>query len=99
MPASRTKTYLVKAAPGDTTGTPPIPTNPRRLGLIIQNTGAAPGLVRFGDTVKNDGSDLLLAAGTFAPAWSTPETTPVESVNFFSTTGTTFCVIETVKGD
>jgi hypothetical protein len=98
LQASRTKIYLVKAAPGDTTGNPPIPTNPRRLGLVIQNTGAAPGLVRFGDTVKNDGSDLLLAAGEFAPAWLTPETTPIESVNFFSESGTTFCVIETVKG-
>lgn len=89
----------MKAAPGDTSSTPPIPTNPRRLGLIIQNTGSTPGLVRFGDTVKNDGSDLLLAAGEFAPPWSQPETTPIESVNFFSSDGTTFCVIETVRGD
>jgi hypothetical protein len=99
MPAVRTKTYLVKAAPGVTTGTPPIPTNPRRIALFVQNTGAAPGLVRLGDTVKNDGSDILLASGEFIPPWQTPETCPVETVNFFSTDGTTFCVIETVRGD
>jgi hypothetical protein len=88
----------VKAAPGDSASTPPIPTNPRRIALVIQNTGAAPGLVRFGDTVKNDGSDLLLAAGMFAPPWQTPETTPIESINFFSQNGTTFAVLETVQG-
>lgn len=99
MPAPRTKTYLVKAAAGVTASTPALPSNPRRIALLIQNTGSGPGLVRFGDTVKIDGSDLLLAAGATLPPWTQSDTTPVESVNFYSTTGTTFCVMETVSGD
>lgn len=99
MPAPRTKTYLVKAAAGIAPTTPPVPTNPRRIALLIQNTGQSPGLVRFSDPVKNDGSDIMVAAGVILPPWTQGDTTPREAINFFSAIGTTFAVMETVEGD
>jgi hypothetical protein len=99
MPAPRTKTYLVKVAAGVNPTTPPVPTNPRRVGLFIQNTGGTPGLMRFADPVKGDGSDIAVAAGAILPPWTQADTTPREAINFFSQNGTTFCVMETVEGD
>jgi hypothetical protein len=69
---------------------------PNRIMLSIQNTGANPGLVRLGGPVRNDGSDMFLAAGQFSPLWDKAETCPTDQLNFFSALGTTFSVIETV---
>lgn len=94
MPLRSTKTYTIVSAALDTKAAP-LPTNQYRIGLRIQNTGANPGLARFGGPVQANGSDMLFASGA-SEKWSQSDTTPVESVSFYSVAGTTWSVSETV---
>jgi len=75
----------------------PAPAVGSRILLSIQNTGANPGLVRFGNDVRGDGGDMALGAGGFSPLFDKPETCPNDALNFFSALGTTFSVIEIVE--
>jgi hypothetical protein len=75
----------------------PAPAVGNRVMLLIQNTGSQPGLVRFGTSVRSDLGDLQLASGEKSPLWNIPDTTPNEALNFFSTFGTTFAVLEIVE--
>jgi hypothetical protein len=101
MPAVRTKQYLVvtTAGAGALTGpnVRPAPAGPVRVSLLIQNTGANPGLFRFDGAVRNDGSDITVAAGAFLPIfWSEGTACPNESLNFASLLATKWAVIEGV---
>jgi hypothetical protein len=93
----RSKHYLVRADAGAVEPTPPVSGNPGRIGLLVQNTGGNLGLLRFNGPPLGDGSDIQLGAGD-SFKWEHCETTPTESLNFFSTAGTTFAVLETVCG-
>lgn len=97
MPLRRTKTYQVVTAAG-AASTRPVPENPKRVGFVIQNTGANPGLLRFGAPVASNGSDLTIAAGDRF-TWNQADTCPLESMNFASTLTTTWCVMEIVGGE
>ena len=101
--AARTKQYLIAVSPAtDTarTSPQPIPQNPSRCFLYIQNTGANPGLVQFTNRVKGDGSDLLFAPGDtlqFDQYSDDGFNGPTEAVNFGSALGTSFAVLEGVR--
>ncbi len=69
------------------------PTNPMRIGLYIQNTGANPLLVQFANKVQGNGSDLAIAAGQLV-AFTIPDTCPRESINIGSALGTTCMILE-----
>lgn len=92
MPARNAKTYSFTTLAG-ATATRPLPENPNRVSLMIQNTGANLGNVRFGAPVQAPGSDLAFAPGAIVK-WDFPETCPLESVNLFSTASTTWCIVE-----
>lgn len=95
MPALRTKQYgIVSTAAA--TSVRPGPAVPNRRYLMIQNTGANPGLFRFGGSTRGDGSDMLFAAGT-GVILSTESVCPIEDLNFSSVLGTTWSVIEGVE--
>lgn len=70
------------------------PGNPNRTLLLIQNTGANPGFLRFSEACKGDGSDILLAAGSAPLVWDQADTCPVEAVNLASILGTTWAINE-----
>jgi hypothetical protein len=92
----QTKTYLgVSQASAQLVSISPVPTNPRRLGLMIQNTGLNPGFCRFGAPVTGNGSDLLFAPGAVIK-WDQSDTVPLESINLASIAGTTWCLMETI---
>lgn len=74
------------------------PANPKRIALLIQNTGANPGLVRFEEPIQGDGSDLLFAAGA-GLLWDRADTCPVSAINVGSALGTTFAIVETTRKD
>lgn len=93
--AVRVKQYVVVAKAN--TPQRPTPAVPNRVMLLIQNTGANPGLVRFVGEVRQDGGDIVLAAGAFSPLWDQKDSTPNDALNFFSTAGTTFAVLEMVE--
>lgn len=95
MPALRTKQYLV-ASPAAGPSTSPGPMVPNRATLRFQNTGANPGLFRFGGATRGDGSDLTVAAGATVSYDQDASTCPKESLNFSSVAGTTWAVIEGV---
>lgn len=69
------------------------PAAPDRTLLLIQNTGANPGLLRFSESCKGDGSDLVIAVGSFW-LWDQADTCPVEAVNLASVLGTTWAILE-----
>lgn len=97
-PSARTaKTYTIVSAALDTKAAP-VPQNPKRLAIRIQNTGAQPGLARFGGPVQGNGSDMLFAAGSAPEKWDQEGTCPLESINFYSAAGTTWSVTEIVEG-
>lgn len=95
-PSRTTKTYTVVTAALDTK-TAPVPANPKRLAVRIQNTGGSAGLARFGGPVQANGSDMLFAAGA-SEKWDQQGTFPLESLNFYSLGGTTWSVVEVVEG-
>lgn len=71
------------------------PANDLRTLLVIENTGANPGLVHFKEQVQGDGSDFLVAAGGFLN-YQQSDTCPTEAVNIGSTLGTTWAILEQV---
>lgn len=95
MQALRTKQYGVTSLAAAESKKPGPAVLSRRY-LMVQNTGANPGLFRFDGACRNDGSDLLFAAGA-GVIFSTDNVCPTESLNFFSTLGTTWTVIEGVE--
>lgn len=96
MPLRSAKTYTV-VTPAAVTNAAPVPQNPKRLAIRIQNTGANAGLARFGGPVQTNGSDMLFAAGA-SEKWDQEGTFPLESINFYSLLGTTWSVVEVVEG-
>lgn len=91
------KTYFVQTGTtGADPSVPPVPTNPARIGLIIQNTGANPGVLRFGGPPQGAGKDLAFSAGQREP-WLQSDTTPLEAIYFLSAAATTWCVVEIVR--
>lgn len=93
MPALNTKQYQVICAAGAASKSPG-PAVPERRYLAIQNTGANEGRFRFGGAVRGDGGDMIFAAGALVIFSPTPDLCPTESLNFSSTAGTTFAVLE-----
>lgn len=69
--------------------------NPERTMLLIQNTGANDGLVRFGGPILGDGTDILFTAGS-GLLWDREMTCPESSMDFGSALGTTFTITEQV---
>lgn len=67
-----------------------------RVSLIVQNTGANPGLVHFAEQVQADGSDIVLGAGERLE-YKDARTTPREALNLGSILGTTWAIIEGVE--
>lgn len=99
MPAISSKQYKVITAAGtatDATSRTAAPQAPNRTMLLIQNTGANPGLVHFGENVQGDGSDFLVASGASLPLWDQADTTPKEKINLGSAAGTTWAILEQV---
>jgi hypothetical protein len=95
VPAPRTtKTYVVATGPNASTAAV-VPANPFRIAVFIQNTGANPGLARFGGPVQANGSDMAFTAGQ-SQKWDQADTCPQDALTFQSTAATTWCVIETV---
>lgn len=94
MPAVRTQQYGVKLAAAETSR--PTTAVPNRKSLFIQNTSVNPGLFRFDGAPRQDGSDILFSSGQ-VQRWDIPDTCPTDSLNFFSTLATTWCVIEGVE--
>ena len=70
--------------------------NARRTLLVIQNTGAQDGLLRFGEPVQGDGTDMLFTAGS-GLVWDREMTCPELAINLGSANGTTFTIIEQVR--
>lgn len=71
------------------------PANDRRVGLIIQNTGVNPVLLRFENEVQQDGGDFELAAGE-SLTW-TDRFAPIERLSALSILGTTLAIMETIQ--
>lgn len=92
----RLRNYPVIAAAGQFVNGV-IPANPKRVLLVIQNTGVNPGRFRFEQPVQNDAGDQVLASMERV-ILDNPDTCPAEGVNFLSDLGTTFAVIETTAG-
>lgn len=69
------------------------PNNPNRTLITIQNTGANPGLLRWGEPCKGDGSDQVIAAGQ-DKTYDQADTCPVEAINLASIAGTTWAIVE-----
>lgn len=69
--------------------------NGARTMLLIQNTGAADGLVHFGEDVQGDGSDILFTPGA-GLLWDRETTVPEAAINIGSAAGTTFLIVEQV---
>ena len=88
----RNKTYPLTTAAG-AASTRPVPTNPNRVSLIIQNTGANPGQVRFAEPGQGVGADMLWVAG-FIFKWDQADTCPKEAINVSSTLATTWVIVE-----
>lgn len=72
-----------------------VPGNPERTMLVIQNTGANAGLVRFEEPVQGDGGDILFEAGS-GLVWDRAATCPEAAINVGSLLGTTFSITEQV---
>lgn len=94
----RTKHYLVAATNSTVAIAPPVPTNPKRIALLVQNTGAQLVLMRFTQPVNQDGSDVAIAAGAIV-RWDQSDTAPLEAIFFFcgNAAGSTVAVLETVS--
>lgn len=90
------KQYAVTSPVGSNTPQTSVqisPNNDRRISLIIQNTGANPGLLQFSNPVKGDGSDLTIAAlGILILNQDT--TCPTEAINVGSALATTWAILE-----
>jgi hypothetical protein len=100
MPAISTKQFKVITPAGSnapTTCVAASPALPGRTLLLIQNTGANPGLIHFKEGVQGDGSDIAVAAGAFAPLFDHATTCPREKVNLGSASATTWAVLEQVQ--
>jgi len=72
------------------------PANPRRIFLMIQNTGANSGLVRLEEPIQGDGSDMLFTTGS-GLVFDRETTCPQGAINIGSAAGTTFCIVEGVR--
>lgn len=92
----RNKTYnFVTPTPAGVTQRP-VPENPNRVSLVIQNTGAQPGQVRFGAPNLTAAQDFTWAAGQFTK-WDQADTCPLDSVNLNSAAATTWTVMEGIR--
>jgi hypothetical protein len=97
MPRAKIRQYGVQSKAGEKS-TRPTPAVGDRIFLVIQNTGANPGLLRFGGPVRGDGSDLLFAAGSAPLIFDQADSCPNDDLNFQSTLGTSWAVLERVVG-
>ena len=70
------------------------PNQPKRVQLLIQNTGANPATVKFGQPCNSALDGFVLAAGALL---NLHDPCPPESLNFFSTLGTTLSIYEGVS--
>lgn len=70
------------------------PASADRTFFTIQNTGANPGLLRFGEPCKGDGSDIVFAINSPPMVWDQADTCPVEAINLASVLGTTWAIAE-----
>lgn len=95
MPALSIKQFQVISVAGDPSKAA-VPANPGRKYLVIQNTGGNPGRVRLGGAVRGDGGDMVFSAGQLVPLSIQADLCPLESINFQSTAGTTWAVLEGV---
>lgn len=69
------------------------PLNPNRTHLTLQNTGANPGVLRFSEPVRGDGSDILINTAQIL-VFDQADTCPVEAINLGSALGTTWAIVE-----
>lgn len=91
----RNKTYPLATAAGGVS-VRPLPSNPNRVSLIIQNTGANPGQVRFAEPNQGVGADMLWVAG-FLFKWDQADNCPTEAINLSSVLATTWVIVEGTK--
>jgi hypothetical protein len=92
----KTKTYVFASGPGQDLGAP-VPQNPTRIAITIQNTGANPGVMRFGAPPQGSGQDFAWSAG-FLYGWDQRDTCPQEAVFLASVAATSWVIVETVDG-
>lgn len=100
MPAISTKQFKVITPAGSNTPTTCVaasPAIPGRTLLLIQNTGANPGLVHFKEGVQGDSSDIEVASKGFVPLFDQVATCPKEKVNLGSILATTWAIVEQVQ--
>lgn len=94
----RTKTYGGIAPVDSNTAQTSVyvaPGNPDRSMLLVQNTGANIGLLRFGGAVLGDGSDTSFDPGA-GLLFDRATTCPEASIYIGSVLGTTFSFTEQV---
>ena len=87
------KQYNVVLTAAEVYSAPFTPQGPNRVGLIIQNTGDNPALIRFEIGVQFDGGDFELAPGAMLP-WTHPDNCPHSQISAYSELGTTLAVLE-----
>ena len=99
MPAISTKQFKVITNAGSNAPQTSVAASPALSGrtlLVIQNTGANPGLLHFREPVQGDGSDILVAAGQLY-SFQQSDTCPREKVNLGSAAATTWAILEQVQ--
>lgn len=90
----KTKTYPAVTGPGTPTDAI-CSENPTRLAIFVQNTGANPGILRFG-TPTQQTANIAVAAGAWFN-WDQADTSPQEAVFVQSQLATTWTIMETVR--
>lgn len=94
MPASKHYGFLTAAATQPDAAVSP--DNAGRVSLFIQNTGANPGLLRFGNPCKVDGTDIAVAAGA-AIQFNENSAIIRQSFWLYSALATTWAIVEAVN--
>jgi hypothetical protein len=79
MPARSNKTYVATTV-ANAASIRLVPTNPRRISLMIQNTGAVTGNVRFGGSTQGGVNDFEFPSGLIFK-WDQADTCPLEDIN------------------
>lgn len=88
----RNKTYNLVTLAG-AGSVRPLPENPKRASLFIQNTSGVPGRLRFGANCQGPGQDITWPAGKWEK-WDTSDTCPLDSVNLASDANCTWLIME-----
>lgn len=98
MPALSLKQFQILTPAGSNTPTTSVqasPGIPGRSLLFIQNNGANPGRLHFKETVQNDSTDIIIAAGDTI-LFDQSDTCPREKVNLGSLLATSWVLLEQV---